>query len=107
MHKLVNNEKEFTNQKDILEEVKVFYENMYTEKNVDTEKMKTMSKNIKVKLNEEKKSIEGWLVGCFCCFTSQVNSYGHCGTVSSPNHTFSWAGLNKRLTSNLCTYFRL
>ena len=24
-----------------------------------------------------------------CCFTSQVNSYGHGGTVSSPNHTFS------------------
>ena len=48
-----------------------------------------------------------WLVDWFCCFTSQVNSYGHCGTVSSPNHTFSWAGLNKRLTSNLCTYFRL
>ena len=44
---------------------------------------------------------------CFCCFTSQVNSYGHCETVSSLNHTFSWAGLNKRLTSNLCTYFRL
>ena len=43
----------------------------------------------------------------FCCFTSQVNSYGHCGTVSSPNHTFSWAGLNKRLTSNSCTYFRM
>ena len=35
----------------------------------------------------------------FCCFTSHVNSYGHCGTVSSPNPTFSWAGLNKRLTS--------
>ena len=47
------------------------------------------------------------LVGWFCCFMSQVNSYGHCGTVSSPNHTFSWAGLNKRLTSNSCTYFRL
>ena len=31
----------------------------------------------------------------------------HCGTVSSPNHTFSWAGLNKRITSNSCTYFRL
>ena len=44
---------------------------------------------------------------CFCCFTSQVNSYGHCGTVSSPIHTFSWAGLNKRFTSNSCTYFRL
>ena len=46
-------------------------------------------------------------VDLFVCFTSQVNSYGHCGTVSSPNHTFSWAGLNKRLTSNSCTYFRL
>ena len=44
---------------------------------------------------------------CFCCFTSHVNSYGHCGTASSLNHTFSWAGLSKRLTSNLCTYFRL
>ena len=44
---------------------------------------------------------------CFCCFTSHVNSYGHCRTVSSLNHTFSWAGLSKRLTSNLCAYFRL
>ena len=44
---------------------------------------------------------------CFCCFTSQVNSYGHGGTVSSPNHTFSWANLNKQLTSTSCTYFRL
>ena len=43
----------------------------------------------------------------FCCLTSQVNSYGHCGTVSSPNHTFSWASLNKQLTSTSCTYFRL
>ena len=48
-----------------------------------------------------------WHCCCFCCFTSHVNSYGHCGTVNSLNHTFSWAGLNKRLTSNLCTYFRL
>ena len=48
-----------------------------------------------------------WLVCWFCCFTSQVNSYGHCRRVSSPNHTFSWAGLNKRLTSNLCAYFCL
>ena len=53
-------------------------------------------------------SIQRILFVClFCCFTSQVNSYGHGGTVSSPNHTFSWAGLNKRLTSNSCTYFRL
>ena len=50
---------------------------------------------------------EKCFVSLFCCFTSQVNSYGHGGTVSSPNHTFSWAGLNKRLTSNSCTYFRL
>ena len=27
-----------------------------------------------------------------------VKSYGHYRTVSSPNHTFSWASLNKRLT---------
>ena len=43
----------------------------------------------------------------FSCFTSQVYSYGHGGTVSSPYHTFSWAGLKKRLISNSCTYFRL
>ena len=43
----------------------------------------------------------------FCCFTSQVNSYGHGGTVSSPSHTFSWASLNKQLTSSSCTYFHL
>ena len=24
----------------------------------------------------------------FCCFASQLNSFGHGGTVSSPNHTF-------------------
>ena len=29
------------------------------------------------------------------------------GMVSSPNHTFSWASLNKRLNSTLCTYFHL
>ena len=43
----------------------------------------------------------------FCCFMSQVNSYGHGGTVSSPNHTFSWASLNKQLTSILSTHFCL
>ena len=48
-----------------------------------------------------------FFVRLLCCFTSQVNSYGHGGTVSSPNHTFSWAGLNKQLTSNSCTYFSL
>ena len=36
-----------------------------------------------------------------------VNSYGHVETVSSPNHTFSWASVTKQLTSTLYTYFRL
>ena len=77
MHKLVNNDKEFTNQKDILEELKSFYENMYTEKNVDIEKMKTMSKNIKVKLNEEEKiSIEGKITEyeCACALRDMNNN---------------------------------
>ena len=42
-------------------------------------------------LDKGKKSPEHMYIVClfvFCCFTSQVNSYGHCGTVSSPNHTF-------------------
>ena len=42
----------------------------------------------------------------FVCFTSHVNSYGHCGTVSSLNHTFSWAGLSKRLTSNFIEFIK-
>ena len=32
---------------------------------------------------------------------------GNVGTVSSPNHIFSQASLSQRLTSTLCTYFRL
>ena len=59
------------------EEVKSFYENMYTEKNVDIEKMKTMSKNIKVKLNEEEKiSIEGYIIEyeCACALRDMNNN---------------------------------
>ena len=42
-------------------------------------------------------SEHGHVATClFCCFTSQVNSYGHGGAVSSPNHTFSWTSLNKQ-----------
>ena len=37
---------------------------------------------------------------CTCLFALLLyvpgNSYGHGRTVSSPNHTFSWASLNKR-----------
>ena len=77
LHKLVKNDKEFTKQKDILEEVNSFHENMYTEKDVDIEKMKTMSKNIKVKLNEEEKiSIEGNITEyeCACALRDMNNS---------------------------------
>ena len=42
--------------------------------------------------------MSNWNFFVFCCFMSQVNSYGHCRTVSSPNYTFSWASLNKQLT---------
>ena len=48
----------------------------------------------------------------FCLFILllyiPVNSYGHGGMVSSLNHTFLWASLNKLFKiSNSCTYFRL
>ena len=43
----------------------------------------------------------------FCCFTSQVNNYGHGGTGSSSNHTLTYASLNKQLTSTSGTYFGL
>ena len=36
-----------------------------------------------------------------------VNSYGHGDAVSSQNYTFTVTSLNKRLTSNSCTYFNL
>ena len=36
-----------------------------------------------------------------------VNCYGHVAMVSSPNRTFSWESLTKRLTSSSCTYFHL
>ena len=40
-------------------------------------------------------------------FYVPVNSFGHVETVSSPNHTFSWASLTKKFTSTSCTYFHL
>ena len=53
------------------------------------------------------KSSHACFVCLFCCFTFQVNSYGHGGMVSSPNHTFSLATLYKQLTSTSCTFFHL
>ena len=37
----------------------------------------------------------------FCCFTSQVNSYGHGGTVSSPNHTYFLGKLEQAVNQYL------
>ena len=34
------------------------------------------------------KDLECLFVCLFCCFTSQVSSYGYGGAVSSSNHTF-------------------
>ena len=38
--------------------------------------------------NDFWKLILKYLFCLFCCFMSQVNSYGHGGTVNSPYHTF-------------------
>ena len=59
--------------------------------------------------NEYKKVVPifGWLV-VFVALRSKSTAMVIAGrSVNSPNHTFSWAGLSKWLTSNLCTYFRL
>ena len=52
-----------------------------------------------------KELLESLILVCFCfglVLYAPVNSYGHVGMVSSPNHTFySWASLTKRLTSTL------
>ena len=37
----------------------------------------------------------------FCCLTSQVNSYGHGGTVSSPSHTFFLGKLEQAVNQYL------
>ena len=60
LHKLVTDRNKITNQKEILNEVRSFYETMYTDQAVDEEKMKQMSNNVTLKLNEEDRiSIEG------------------------------------------------
>ena len=41
------------------------------------------------------------LVGWFCCFTSQVNSYGHVRTVISSNHTFFPGQVNQYFVHKL------
>ena len=41
-----------------------------------------------VKINTSSLLLLLLFVCLFCCFMSQANSYGHCGTDSSPNHTF-------------------
>ena len=76
MHKLVTDRNAITNQKEILNEVRSFYETMYTEQAVDEEKMKQMSNNITLKLNEEGKfSIEGKITEYECtCALREMNN---------------------------------
>ena len=58
------------------------------------------------RLSGDYKSWQISFVCLFCWFRSQVNSYGMAGR-SVHLTTFPWAGLTKRLTSNLCTNFHL
>ena len=48
----------------------------------------------------------GWLVG-FVALRPKSTAMVIAGRSVHLTTLFSWAGLNKRLTSNLCTYFRL
>ena len=41
----------------------------------------------------------------FSCFMSTVNSLGHVGMVSYPNHTFPGQAQPKQLTSTKCSSF--
>ena len=76
--------------------------------NIITEKAKTIYPLYTSYWGYNNLLVHAWLFSClFCCFTSQVNSVDHGGTISSPNHTFSWASLNKQLTNTSCQYFRL
>ena len=54
-------------------------------------KLDLVNMNAYIKFGENMSSISQDIeqkLFCFCCFTSHVHSYGHCGTVSSLNHTF-------------------
>ena len=68
---------ELNDRKEILNEVRSFYEKMYTEQIVDEEKMNQMINNISVKLNvEEKNDIEGPLTEyeCACALRNMNNN---------------------------------
>ena len=51
-------------------------------------------------------SFISWLVG-FVALRPKSTAMVIAGRSVHLTTLFSWAGLNKRLTSNLCTYFRL
>ena len=57
LHKLKTDMVEITDRKEILNEVRSFYEKMYTEQIVDEDKMNQMINNISIKLNVEEKMI--------------------------------------------------
>ena len=77
---------------------------MKSRSNIDLSKVKgylhSMGNSVPENALELLNSVEQYQKVSTCLFvTPQVNSYGHGGKVSSPNHTFSWASLNKWLTS--------
>ena len=77
LHRLVTERNEITNQKEILEEVRRFYEKMYNKQDVDNNRMDQMIKNISAKLSEEdKNSIEGHLneYECACALRDMNNN---------------------------------
>ena len=77
LHKLKTDMIEINDRKEILNEVRSFYEKMYTEQIVDEEKMNQMINNISVKLNvEEKNDIEGPLTEyeCACALRNMNNN---------------------------------
>ena len=72
---------------------------MALKEGINTRLLEVEFAGLRQKKTRKRKVNPEYAVCLFCCFTSQVNSYGHGGTVSSPNYTFSWASLNKQLTS--------
>ena len=77
LHKLKTDMVEINDRKEILNEVRSFYEKMNTEQIVDEEKMNQMINNISVKLNvEEKNDIEGPLTEyeCACALRNMNNN---------------------------------
>ena len=58
-----------------------------------------LSKHLIV-VEQKQPDLEKVCLFLFCCFTPQVNSYGHGGTVSSPKYTFFLGKLEQAVNQN-------